>query len=95
VACRHHAERHAIGRCTACQSPCCEECAARVDGILRCVRCVPGAAAAAGGSWRSLSALVADMALVPLAWLALGFSLQALVAGVAVIQALMAKSLGR
>jgi len=83
--CRHHADRAGIGVCTRCQATLCEECATRVDGILHCKECLRAHAAPdVVRGWRSLSALLPTLVLVPVVWAALGLGFYALAALVAV-----------
>jgi hypothetical protein len=82
--CRHHADRAGIGVCTRCHATLCEECATRVEGILHCKDCLRAYATSdAVRGWRSLSALGPALALTPVVWAALGLSLYALAALVA------------
>lgn len=65
--CLAHPERPGIGVCTRCRATLCEECATRVEGILRCRDCLAQQAAApAAGPWRSLPALLPALVLGPL-----------------------------
>ena len=81
--CRNHSERPGIGICPACVTPICEECATRVDGILRCRSCLAGTAGlAAPIRWRSASALAPAAVLLPLAWLAASFAFYSLAVGI-------------
>ena len=74
--CLAHPERPGIGVCTRCRATLCEECATRVEGILRCRECLAQhAARAAGRGWRSLSALAPALLLAPLTALAVGLGL--------------------
>lgn len=74
--CLAHPERPGIGVCTRCRATLCEECATRVEGILRCRECLAQhAAPAVGRGWRSLSALLPALLLAPLTALGVGFGL--------------------
>lgn len=74
--CLAHPERPGIGVCTRCRATLCEECATRVEGILRCRECLAQhAAPAASRGWRSLSALAPALLLAPLTALAVGLGL--------------------
>ncbi len=74
--CLAHPERPGIGVCTRCRATLCEECATRVEGILRCRECLAQhAAPAAGGGWRSLPALLPALVLGPLTALAVAVGL--------------------
>jgi hypothetical protein len=86
--CRHHPQRVGIGRCMSCQGTFCEECATRVEGILRCRDCLPRAAppAAAGSRWRSLSAVAPALLLAPLAYLVVAYGLYGLAASLVLLQ---------
>ena len=86
--CRHHPERVGIGRCMSCQGTFCEECATRVDGILRCRNCLPRAEAPAAPRrrWRSLPAVAPAVLLGPLAYLVVAYALYGLAAGLALLQ---------
>lgn len=87
--CRHHPDRPGIGVCPSCSAVICEECSTRVEGILHCRECLAKKAApAARRSWRSLSALVPALIVAPVAYLALAFVLQGLVAGLAFVASL-------
>jgi hypothetical protein len=87
--CRHHPARVGIGRCMSCQGTFCEECATRVDGILRCRDCLPKTEAAAApprARWRSLPAVAPALLLTPLAYLVVAYALYGLAAGLALLQ---------
>lgn len=85
--CRFHPDRHGIGVCTRCSATLCEECATRVEGILRCRDCLAGQRAAPEATgWRSASALLPALALTPLVWAALGLGLYALALGLALLR---------
>jgi hypothetical protein len=90
--CRNHPARPGIGSCPSCSAVICEECSTRVDGILHCRECL--ARAAAGDrrrSWRSWSAVIPTLSLVPVAYLAVAYALQGLVT----ILALLASRWGK
>lgn len=79
TACRHHPDRPGIGVCPTCSVTVCEECATRVEGILRCRACLakePGSPAAS--RWRSASALAPAALLTPLAYLGVAYGLYGL-----------------
>jgi hypothetical protein len=71
-----------------CQGTFCEECATRVDGILRCRDCLPRAAPTAETRtrWRSLPAVVPALLLTPLAYLVVAYGLYGLAAGLALVE---------
>ncbi len=74
--CLAHPERPGIGVCTRCRATLCEECATRVEGILRCRECLAQhAAPPAGRGWRSLSALLPALLLGPFTALAVAVGL--------------------
>ena len=86
--CRHHPQRVGIGRCMSCQGTFCEECATRVEGILRCRDCLPRPAerSEAKSGWRSLPAVAPALLLAPLAYLVVAYGLYGLAASLAVLQ---------
>jgi hypothetical protein len=87
--CRHHPQRAGLGRCMSCGGTFCEECATRVDGILRCRDCLPRAAArlaAPTSRWRSLPAVGPALLLWPLAYLVVAFGLYGLAASITLLQ---------
>ena len=76
VHCRYHPDRIAVGMCPSCSVIVCEECSARVEGILHCRQCLSERTVEArSGTWRSLSAVLPSAILVPISYLIVGYGL--------------------
>lgn len=87
--CRNHPQRVGVGRCMSCQGTFCEECATRVEGILRCRDCLPRAAPPEEGRavrWRSLPAVGPALLLTPLACLVVALGLYGLAVALVLFQ---------
>ena len=85
-ACRNHPARPGLGVCPSCSSVVCEECSIRVDGILHCRACQVSAVAAPDRPrWRSLSAVLPALVLLPVAWGAVTLLLQGLAGALALV----------
>ncbi len=83
--CANHPERPGIGICPTCSRTVCEECSTRVEGILQCRSCLEARVrkGAAHTAWRSASAVLPAILLMPLAWAAVGYGLYGAAVGTA------------